>query len=336
MKKIYKNVIAAIVISVSLIFGIQFLSEGKINLSVITDVSLLVFLKLLLVLLGVYILNAFRLWMMLRLFSYNMGFFKSLENVFFGAFFTFITPMSVGGQPYQIYHLASNKVKTEDATNIIISKTLEISIVVLFLDILFIKRVLKIISGTLSLTVIITGFLAGLGISLIIFIGFVNKKILRNILLFFAKLLKKKSNNFENKVETWIDNLHKSITILWKKNTWIIVIDLFLYFLTILLNNLILYQIIINFGKEKIDYWSLLGIFTMMNTVAYYIPTPGSSGGIEGIYQIVLSKLLGPSNAINIITIFRLITFYIPITLGSILFWKFGMPPNFAGENSHE
>lgn len=271
--------------------------------------------------------------MMLVFFGYTFSFREAFKNVFFGAFFTFITPMSIGGQPYQIYHLIKNKIKGEDATNIIISKTLEISFVILLLDLIFIKKILKIMPKSFGLSIILIGFFLGLSISLAIFISFVSRKLLKRFLFFLIKIFK--LNYTETEVDQWLDNLQNSIKTLWVKNPWILILDMIMYFATLLLYNFIMY-LTIKFYYSNISFFTLLGILVMMNTVAYYVPTPGSSGGIEGTYQIVFSSLFGSSNSINIITIYRLVTFYIPLILGTIFFTYSSKKDKMIMENGGE
>ncbi|ACJ74723.1 conserved hypothetical protein [Thermosipho africanus TCF52B] len=226
--------------------------------------------------------------------------------------------MSIGGQPYQIYHLSKVGVKTEDATNIVISRTLEMSFVVLIIDILSIRPILSAYPKSFGLSLILTGFIVSFSISLLILIGFINKKFLEKILSFFGKFSREKLER--EKIIEWIDSLHESIKILWVKNPWILVLDVILYFVTILLYTYIFYIFVDKFSG--IEYLYLLGIISLLNSVAYYIPTPGSSGGIEGTYQIVFSQILGPDVSIRIITVYRVVTFYIPLLLGSVFIAK--------------
>ncbi|SHH38068.1 lysylphosphatidylglycerol synthase transmembrane domain-containing protein [Thermosipho atlanticus] len=334
MKGIYKKVFLSLIISFSIIIILQLIFSKNYNIFLIFKFPLDILIFDFFLLCLIYLVNAFRLQIMLIFFNYKIPFSESFKNIFFGAFFTFITPMSIGGQPYQIYHLIKNKVKGEDATNIIISKTLEISFVILFLDLIFIKKVLKIMPKSFGLSVILIGFFIGLAISTSIILSFFNRKLLKKFLLFLIKIFKLQYT--ETEVDNWIDNLQNSIKTLWLKNPWLLFVDMSLYFITTLLYNSILYSIIKYYYQTNISFFTLLGILVMMNTVAYYVPTPGSSGGIESTYQIVFSELFGNANAINIITIYRLVTFYIPLILGTIFFTITGKKDKIVKENGGE
>ncbi|MBO8161524.1 MAG: flippase-like domain-containing protein [Thermosipho sp. (in: Bacteria)] len=333
MKGIYKKVFLSLIISFSFLIVLQFVFSKNYNIFSVFKFPIVLLLINILLLFLIYLINTLRLQMMLVFFGYTFSFREAFKNVFFGAFFTFITPMSIGGQPYQIYHLIKNKIKGEDATNIIISKTLEISFVILLLDLIFIKKILKIMPKSFGLSIILIGFFLGLSISLAIFISFVSRKLLKRFLFFLIKIFK--LNYTETEVDQWLDNLQNSIKTLWVKNPWILILDMIMYFATLLLYNFIMY-LTIKFYYSNISFFTLLGILVMMNTVAYYVPTPGSSGGIEGTYQIVFSSLFGSSNSINIITIYRLVTFYIPLILGTIFFTYSSKKDKMIMENGGE
>ncbi|WP_088368830.1 lysylphosphatidylglycerol synthase transmembrane domain-containing protein [Thermosipho sp. 1070] len=314
MNGIYKKVFVSIAISFSVIILFQFFYSFSVGINVFLSKK---FILGIFILILIYLIDSLRLKLLLCFFGYKIPFFETVRNVFFGKFFSFITPMSIGGQPYQIYHLSKIGVKTEDATNIIISRTLEISIVILALDLIFVKPILNAYPKSIGFTLIVVGFLVSLGVSILIFLGFVNRKFLEKILLFFGRIFKKRME--KDKILKWIDSLHESINILWVKNPWMLFFDIILYFLTICMYGFILYMFVVN-----INFWYIIGVLALLNSVAYYIPTPGSSGGIEGTYQLVFSQIFGGNKAIELITIYRIITFYFPLILGTLLFPKFG------------
>lgn len=321
-KKVYKMVFISIIISFSIIIAFQFFHS--IRFSFFKDVLTIEFLIGLSILILIYLIDSLRLDLFLKFFGYKVPFKKALKNIFFGRFFTFITPMSIGGQPYQIYHLSKIGIKTEDATNIIISRTLEMSFTVLIIDVIAIKPIIKAYPKSFGMSLILTGFFVSLGISILILIGFVNKKFLKNILSFFGKFSKHSLD--EEKIINWVDSLHESIKNLWVKNPWLLMFDFIMYFITVCLYTFILYLFVRKFYYIPFSY--LLGIMSLLNSIAYYIPTPGSSGGIEGTYQVVFSQIFGGTLSIRLITIYRLITFYIPLLLGTILFAKYGFNDN--------
>ncbi|WP_170128436.1 lysylphosphatidylglycerol synthase transmembrane domain-containing protein [Thermosipho africanus] len=315
-KSIFKKVFISLIISFSMIILFQFFYSTQV--SFLRDLLTIEFLISLLILVIIYLIDTMRLSMLLKFFKYNLPFKETFKNIFFGKFISYITPMSIGGQPYQIYHLSKIGVKTEDATNIVISRTLEMSFVVLIIDILSIRPILSAYPKSFGLSLILTGFIVSFSISLLILIGFINKKFLEKILSFFGKFSREKLER--EKIIEWIDSLHESIKILWIKNPWVLILDIILYFVTILLYTYIFYIFVDKFSG--IEYLYLLGIISLLNSVAYYIPTPGSSGGIEGTYQIVFSQILGPDVSIRIITVYRVVTFYIPLLLGSVFITK--------------
>ncbi|ABR31756.1 hypothetical protein SU69_09735 [Thermosipho melanesiensis] len=319
MKGIYRKTFISISISLAVIILFQFLNSFRLDLKMFLSFK---FLFGVFILIAIYIIDAIRLKLLLHFFGYNVLIRETARNIIFGKFFSFITPMSIGGQPYQIYHLSKIGVKTEDATNIIISRTLEISFVILLLDVIFVRLILNAYPKSFGFGLIITGLLISLSISILIFLGFVNRKFLEKILIFFNRFLKNKQE--KEKILEWIDSLQGSIKVLWLKNPWMLIFDTFLYFLTVCMYSYIMFLLV----KNTINFWYLVGIMALLNSVAYYIPTPGSSGGIESTYQIVFTQIFGGAKAIETVMIFRIITFYIPLILSTILFPKFGINYN--------
>lgn len=182
MKGIYRKTFISISISLAVIILFQFLNSFRLDLKMFLSFK---FLFGVFILIAIYIIDAIRLKLLLHFFGYNVLIRETARNIIFGKFFSFITPMSIGGQPYQIYHLSKIGVKTEDATNIIISRTLEISFVILLLDVIFVRLILNAYPKSFGFGLIITGLLISLSISILIFLGFVNRKFLEKILIFF-------------------------------------------------------------------------------------------------------------------------------------------------------
>jgi hypothetical protein len=62
-------------------------------------------------------------------------------------------------------------------------------------------------------------------------------------------------------------------------------------------------------------------IFTGM----MFVPTPGASGGAEAMFYVVYQALL-PAGLIGIVTaLWRMLTFYLSLALGSVIFLAFNI-----------
>lgn len=232
--------------------------------------------------------------------------------------------MSIGGQPFQIYHLIKLGVTTYDATNIVITRTFVGIIVMFTVNIMFIQKVLSVLRGSLGLTLVVLGFTVTIIISLLGFFGFINKNFVKRVFLVINRIIKsKKVQEKEQAALEWVEKMSESTKILFFKNYWALISDLAIGVIMSSLTPLILKIGIESFSKRSYPLSLIWGITMMLNTIVFYIPTPGSSGGIEGVYQLVLSHLYEARAALAGIVIFRLVTYYLTVFLGTLLIWKF-------------
>jgi len=279
---------------------------------------------LILILFVDYVIHALRLLIVVRSMGYKITFFQAFENIFFNIYFAFVTPMLIGGQPFQIYHLSKIGVSTYDATNIAISRMFVGIVIVFAVDIMFIRQVIGILNGTVGLTFVLLGFLVTFAISLAGFFAFINKRFLFGIFKFVNKITKsQKLKNKEKAALDWIDKMSTSTKTLFLKNYWALLLDFALGLIASLFMPLELKLCIEAISGTSIPLSVIWGILMMLNTIVYYIPTPGSSGGIEGFYQLVFSHLYDNKSAMTGILMHRIITYYLIVFLGTILIWKF-------------
>ncbi|MGQ9856118.1 MAG: lysylphosphatidylglycerol synthase transmembrane domain-containing protein [Fervidobacterium sp.] len=324
LKKIVTNVIIAVVVGLAIvnIVGIFFAKQDP--LSALKSFPTKGFGVLIVLLALDYLIQAIRTMIFVRFMGYELSFLQSLENFFFTIFFSFVTPMSIGGQPFQIYHLTKNGISSHDATNISIVRMFEGIIIVSIVDIMFIRDVVWILRGTVGLSVIIIGFLVTLGISIAGFLAFVNKDFLYKIFKFFLKFTKsEKIQEKELKAITWLDNMSASTKTLLLKNYWIVLIDIAFGIVVSVISPLMLKISIEYVSNVKVPLTTIWGVISMLNTIVYYVPTPGSSGGIEGFYQMVFSHIYGAKAAMTGIFVFRLVTYYLIIFIGLFLMIRF-------------
>lgn len=324
LKKIVINILISVVIGLAIInlVGIFFAKENPFKTLKDLPIQLL-FLILALILID-YALHALRLLIVVWSMGYKITFLQSLESIFFNIYFSFVTPMSIGGQPFQIYHLIKLGVSTYDATNIVITRAF-IGIIVMFIvNIMFIQQILNILKGSIGLTLVLLGFAVTVAISLLGFFGFINKNFVRKVFVFISRITKsKKIQEKENAALEWVEKMSESTKTLFFKNYWALIFDLAIGVLISSLSPLILKLAIEGFSTRSHPLSLIWGITMMLNTIVFYIPTPGSSGGIEGIYQMVFSHLYEPRAVLAGILVFRLTGYYLIVFLGTLLIWKF-------------
>lgn len=324
IKKILVNTIIAVIIGISIvnIVGIFYAKQDPIT--ALKTFPLKSFGILFLLLALDYSIQAFRTIIVLRSMGYRISFLQALENFFFVVFFSFVTPMSIGGQPFQIYHFTKIGVSSHDATNISITRMFESVLIVSIISVIMFKKVFWLLKGNIGLSVIVLGFIVTITISVAGFIAFVNKKFLFTIFKFISKLTKsEKLQEKEKKALEWLDKMSASTKTLFFKNYWALFLDLAIGILSSLIPSYMLKYSIEAVSNIKMPLMVIWGTINLLNTIVFYIPTPGSSGGIEGFYQLVLSHFYEPKAAMTGIFVFRLITYYFIVFLGLFLIWRF-------------
>ncbi len=323
LRKIMINIIIAVVISLSVvnIVGIFFAKENPYKALISYPFK---YVPVFLVILALdYVAHTIRTIIVVRSMGYKITFFQALENIFLNIYFSFVTPMSVGGQPFQIYHFTRLGISTYDATNIAISRMFIGIMVVFTVDIIFINQVIGILRGTVGLGVVLLGFFVTTVISLLGFIAFTSKKFLFSIFRLIMKITKsEKLKNKEEAALKWIENMRDSTKTLFLKNYWALILDWLLGVMSSIISPLILKLSIEAVTTVHLPLSVIWGTLTMLNTVVYYVPTPGSSGGIEGFYQLVLSHMYDSKSSMVGILMFRIITYYLIVFLGTILIWR--------------
>ena len=333
------NLILAVAlgIGVSIILALKSdIKEVLKNFKYFSPISIIMFL-------GVFILGTIldstRMLIVVRK-SFNsvMGFLDSFYNNLMGYFFTMVTPFALGGQVYQVFHMAKLKIKTEQATNIMMTRFVEymmISTIFSFYGFLKYKDVL--LAETLvAPKLIILGYMISLSSMGFVFISmfyptWISKSLSKlKSVRFFHTMMKRitKRENWDESFTEWTLNLKKSVENLWFRDFHVLIVDFTLNLLALLCQILTFFLILKNiFHDLPLNFMDVAGIFFFLTLVVYYVPTPGASGGVEAIYHLTLSSLLeNPSKTMTVILMWRAVTYYIPILMGLIALGIYKIP----------
>jgi len=319
-KNLWKLLYAALVSIVSIVAISRF--SGYKNIIEVFKLEKKLALMAFLIYISITIIDALRLKITLRFFKYHLSFFHSLKNIIVSVFFSILTPFSIGGQPVQVYHLSNLGVKAHDATSIVISRTIVVMFSTIIISFSFLYSVLKILPYDIH-SVVLTGILISSVITTLMGIAFFNvgyaDKLLK-LLIFF--LPKRKKEKIINKFNKSVLAYKTSMNTIWSKEKKIIIIDFIMYGIIAFLQPLSLYIPLKYLCHIDYNYFAVVGLFTILNTVAFYFPTPGSSGGIEGIYFLVLSRIINCSDVAKSILLWRLSSYYFPLLVGFVFSWN--------------
>ena len=240
-------------------------------------------------------------------------------------FFNGITPLSSGGQPYQVYELHKQKVPISKGTSIVIQNYIlfQISLIIIAIFSLIINKLFNLFSFYPVLKhLTIIGF--GINFIILIFlliIGFSNRFNKASV-SFILKLLNKINiiKNKDSVNEKWLklcNDYHEgSQSLLKNKKTF--ALCLFFQFVSLLAY----YSIPLFIAKAL--YINNINIFDTITASAYtflmscYIPLPGASGGVEYAFLSFFGNFVKHAKLTSLLLLWRFITFYLPCILGAV------------------
>lgn len=240
-----------------------------------------------------------------------------------GQFFNAITPLSGAGQPVQAYVMVKDGVKPGHAASIIIIKTfLHQLIIVLYSLTAFVLR------GPLFADRILhfyyfyaLGLLINIAFLLFYALFIYKKTAAKKVLLFIFKMLKrmrfKKTEIWQTKVEGEMESFGDGASMI-RSNPVIAI-------------KLIIYQIVQFTFYFSIPYFIHLAVETnsvkaldmiiaqsMIILISLLVPSPGATGGVEGLSFLFYGMFFRQGYIIPVILIFRLLTYYSSIVIGGL------------------
>ncbi|WGS65028.1 lysylphosphatidylglycerol synthase transmembrane domain-containing protein [Marinitoga aeolica] len=321
-KNIIKNLIFVLALGLGINIIFSFYTDfGKMG-EALKTIKLGYFLIPFFVYIVVYLIESLRLTIVLRLFKYKISFKDSFFNSAMGYLFSYLTPLASGGQPFQIYHLKTLNVKARESSSIIISRFVENTISIIIIILIFIRRVLDIVYTTnLNRKILFLGLVTSLFFAIFFlfflirpdYIGKFAKKIETTK---FIILLEKKFNKqkLSEKINKWTIELKNSVTILWRENLYIMILDIFLGLIVLLLQAYSMYYLFFKIIKIDMNFFEFSLIYFLIMLVSFYVPTPGASGGIESAYILVFLDFFKNKSLIVLsIFLWRISTYYLQI-----------------------
>ena len=274
-----------------------------------------------------FVIEAYLLYLLINKINSNYSYKKTLELNLMTKFFNGITPFSLGGQPLQVYELSKSKVSVTEALLVIVENFIVLQISMTIMSVVSLGVCLNaglIPNRLLWILTIIGIFITLLSLFMAIFMC-VKINFAKKLGKWFIKVLNK-IHIIKNKDESYLmwtnkcDEYHTCFKILLKDKTFIIK--------CVLLN--IIYMIIfcmlpfltfkaLNINVDiNIFYSIVLACFVYLS--ASFIPIPGATIGMEYAFinyfkMIVVDSLVMPG-----VLLWRLVSYYIPMILGGILF----------------
>lgn len=322
--KIFNSII---VIASSIIFISFFVFNKGLN-------SLMIELRALntsWVLLSIMLMILYLTFEMLALYIITKTFYKtnnllanSIKLEIIGQFFGAVTPFSAGSHAAQLYAMTESKMPVGTAGSILMIKFIiyqSINIIILLLAFLF-----KFNYFNSRVNYFPYFSIAGLFIHVIIMICalmvLISKRITKNILMFIYNILNKMrlikdAESSYRKIEIELDNFHKNAFLIAEHKKMCTYVSVFT-FLQCAAFFSIPYCIYKSFGFNSADIFTLTAAQIFLINFMAIIPLPGAEGGAEGGFYLIYSLFFQSGTIITAIFIWRILTYYSVIALGSI------------------
>lgn len=332
----FRKIMYPVIISAVVIIALLAFTSDYIDLSLFMKLSPLWLVGGFAIFILAQSLNALRTVLLLRAFGMKLKFRDAFLNIFLMHFFNNLTPFAAGGQPFQVYDLAKRGIPGATSAAVIVSRYVMTNIAVMVLAFCFIPRYWRLFLNIPGIgifafvgaiaTFALLIFLVTLSYSrrfLMKLVGFLVKpKFLRKGL---SKAFRCESEEVEHKLSEKFEEFHKYMTVIWKKGPHFMVIDVILAIIYSAMTKYVIYFIFIGLSRTSAiplesGFVNVWGAEELLYLVAFYLPTPGASGALEGGLYFMLKGTI-PKELIAIgIAIWRFLTYHMVIILGTFIF----------------
>lgn len=240
-------------------------------------------------------------------------------------FFNAVTPFATGGQPYQVYYLNKEGIKVSSATSIIMQNFIVYQIALVTLGILavicnFFFHLFP--KNDLLGHLVTLGFIINALIVVVMFLVSFNKKIgewLMKLGIFVLTKLRIVKNK-ENKIKEWENSINEfhdgAKKLLENKKDFIsgIVIN----FIALISLYLIPFAMMLAIGENAFTSYEAIVTSAYIMLLGSFVPMPGGTGGLEYAFIAFYGNFLTGSKLSALMLLWRFVTYYLGIILGSI------------------
>lgn len=251
--------------------------------------------------------------------------------------FNLLTPFYSGGQPFAVYYLSKNGINYKDSIASIVLKSVLFQIMMACGALISFINLVNYLSK-FQFYASLLGILLNAGFILITLLVFMNKNLATNFGFLLAGFLKKirvikdleKSRNFvSEKAEelntAFID--YKRTPIVNSSIFGIYIIQYFLYVSS---------AVVILSGFDLAYSMELFYRVFLMNISTAIVPTPGTSGGAEGLFVVFLRGTSSKENITAAMMLWRLCTYYFSLLITGIMGFYFISSQKENGEISQD
>jgi glycosyltransferase 2 family protein len=279
---------------------------------------------------AIYCVDYLRLRVVLAQFGLKIGLLAGLANGILTVFFSNLTPMAGGGQPYQVFHLMRAGIDSRKAMNVVLSRYVEYMLSSVLIVLLSLPRLAEIARGLgAGLMLLYSGLSVTAGFAILFLLALVRPDWLGRAAFWMqgralGRLVGRLAHHpqWGRRVLVWTRLFRREVVFLWTRRLPSMLLDSLLGLVNLVLQALSLQTVLGFFTPAPVLFADVFFTFVMVNMVVYYVPTPGASGSIEGAYSLVFSGFVGSlEKGLSVILIWRLATYYLHLLLGFMVYW---------------
>lgn len=255
----------------------------------------------------------------------RLGFGQSAKVALVGTLFSCLTPSASGGQPMQIVRLKKHGVSVGRSSSILTLRFIvfQTSLVILTLILLFLRynyfrhavsnlRIMAIVGLTLNLMAALFALVASL------FSRFI-RRLVRSMINFSAKIrlvkhpiiLSLRADRVIQEFAEWPKLVAKNKAIIWQQ--------ILISFIQMLFYFAIVFFVFKAISSELVSPLLVITAAALVWMASAFMPSPGASGGAEGMFMLFLSSVYHNSAVGAALLLWRFITFYLPIMFGGLM-----------------
>lgn len=241
-----------------------------------------------------------------------------------GQFFNSITPLSGAGQPVQAYVMVKDGIKPGHAASIIIIKTLLHQLIIVMYSL--VTFVLEGSHFGARIPQFYYLYVLGLALNsafLLFYALFIYKKeVAGKVLSVIFKLLGrlkfiKKTNSLQEKVEKELMSFGEGAGIL-KNNASIIIRLIIFQIVQFTFYFSIPWFIHLAVESNAANLWDMIAAQSMITLISLLVPSPGATGGVEGLSYLFYGMFFRQIFIIPVILIYRILTYYASVIFGGL------------------
>ncbi len=325
MKKIFIKILI-ILSSIIILLGLIFFTNGFNQLiKLLTNINYLWIAGAFSCIFVYWIIDGLIIQLITKSLFEKQRFRDSLKITMIGQFFNEITPFAVGGQPAQIYVMAKDGVNMGHATSILTIRSVFYQATLVFYTLVVITLKAPFFSSKVPHLLILyaISFVINVAGIMMYFMAFYNSRVVHKLFISFINILHKikfikNPEKIQTKLEAEIHSFTDGIVIL-KKNVNVMVQVFLLQVAQFTMFFSIPYFIYLSLEIGWGDFWAMVSAQSLVTIITLLIPTPGSTGGIEGISYLFYSLFFWKGIIIQVILIWRIITYYSAVIFGGLV-----------------